>query len=48
MDGLTIGDDFLDIKEHIIYSVQRDRDGRAYFYVDRYEKIDENKWMGYY
>lgn len=48
MDGLTIGDDFLDIKEHIIYSVQRDRDGRAYFYVDRYEKIDDNKWMGYY
>jgi len=48
MDGLTIGDDFLDIKEHIIYSVQNDRDGRAYFYVDRYEKLDNGKWMGYY
>lgn len=48
MDDLTIGDDFLDIKEHIIFSVQRDRDGKSYFYVDRYEKLDNWQWKGYY
>lgn len=48
MDGLTIGDDFIDIKEHFIFSVQKDRDGTSYFYVDRYEKLENGKWMGYY
>ena len=48
MDGLTIGDSFEDIKEHFIFSVQRDRDGKSYFYVDRYEKLDNGQWKGYY
>lgn len=48
MEGLRIGDGFEDIKEHYIYSVQRDRDGKTYFYVDRYEKLDNWQWKGYY
>lgn len=48
MDGLSIGDDFRDIKEHFIFSVQKDKDDRTYFYVDRYEKLDNGKWKGYY
>jgi hypothetical protein len=39
MEGLEIGDDFQDIKEHFIYSIQKDSNGISYFYVDRYEKV---------
>ena len=40
MQGLWIGDKFEDIKEHFIFSVQKDEKGKRYMYVDRYEKID--------
>lgn len=48
MEGLNIGDDFRDIKEHYIFSVQKDANDRTYFYVDRYEKLDNGQWKGYY
>jgi len=47
MQGLGIGDEFEDIKEHFIFSVQKDENGKRYMYVDRYEKVD-NGWMWYY
>lgn len=48
MEGVKIGDDFYDIKEHFIFSVQKDGNGKTYFYVDRYEKQPNGKWKGYY
>lgn len=48
MEGLSIGDDFRDIKEHFIFSVQKDKNDRTYFYVDRYAKQDNGTWIGYY
>lgn len=47
MEWLGIGDEFEDIKEHYIFSVQKWENGNKYLYVDRYEKT-ENWWMGYY
>ena len=47
MQDLWIGDEFEDIKEHFIFSVQKDENGKRYMYVDRYEKVD-NGWMWYY
>ncbi len=48
MEWLSIGDTFEDIKEHVIFTVQRDEvDGTSYFLVDRYEK-EWNKRRGYY
>lgn len=47
MSDLNIGDWFEDIKEHFIFSIQKDENGKKYLYVDRYEKT-ENWWMGYY
>ena len=48
MEWLEIGDDFQDIKEHFIYSIQKDSNGISYFYVDRYEKVGDNKRIGHY
>lgn len=48
MSWLSIGDEFEDIKEHYIFSVQKDEvSWKRYLYVDRYEKLD-NGWMWYY
>lgn len=47
MEWLSIGDEFEDIKEHFIFSIQKDEQGKKYMYVDRYEKLD-NWWMWYY
>ena len=47
MQDLWIGDEFEDIKEHYIFSVQKSEDWKKYMYVDRYEKVD-NGWIGYY
>lgn len=47
MEWLWIGDEFEDIKEHYIFSVQKDQNWKRYLYVDRYEKTD-NGWMWYY
>ena len=47
MDGLSIGDTFEDIKEHVIFTVQKDEDGKSYFLVDRYEKEGDVR-RGYY
>jgi hypothetical protein len=41
MKDLGIGDNFHDIKEHFVYSVQKDENDNKYFYVDRYEKQDD-------
>ena len=49
MQWLWIGDEFEDIKEHFIFSVQKDENGKRYMYVDRYEKNDNwIWWTGYY
>ena len=47
MEWLSIGDEFEDIKEHYIYSIQEDENWKKYMYVDRYEKVD-NGWIWYY
>ena len=47
MRGMWIWDEFEDIREHYIFSVQKDENGKKYMYVDRYEKVD-NGWMWYY
>lgn len=49
MQWLWIWDEFEDIKEHFIFSVQKDENGKRYMYVDRYEKNDNGEWRtGYY
>lgn len=48
MKDLSIWDSFEDIKEHFVYSVQRDENDNKYFYVDRYEKQDNGTYIGYY
>lgn len=45
---LNIGDWFLDIKEHFVYSVQKDENDNKYFYVDRYEKQEDWSYKWYY
>ena len=47
MQWLWIGDKFEDIREHFIFSIQKDENWKRYMYVDRYEKLDKG-WMGYY
>ena len=44
MQWLWIGDKFEDIKEHFIFSVQKDENGKRYMYVDRYEKLAPMVW----
>ena len=48
MKDLNIGDWFGDIKEHFVFSVQKDENGKKYLYVDRYEKQDNGTYIGYY
>ena len=47
MEWLNIWDTFEDIKEHFVFSVVDEWFWKKYFYVDRYEKVD-NGWIGYY
>ena len=48
MEGLSIWDSFEDIKEHFIFSVLREGNVKKYFYVDRYEKLDDWTWLWHY
>lgn len=49
MEWLSIGDSFVDIREHFIFSVVKSGiDESKYFYVDRYEKQENGTWKGYY
>lgn len=49
MEWLGIGDWFLDIREHFIFSIQRNKQtGKRYFYVDRYEKQEDGEWRWFY
>lgn len=48
MKGLWIWDKFRDIKEHFIFTVQKDENWNKFFLVDRYEKLDNWKRMWYY
>ena len=48
LTGMGIGDEFEDIREHYIFSVQKDEQGKKYMYVDRYEKQENGGWIGYY
>ena len=47
MTWMWIGDEFEDIREHYIFSVQQEANWNKYVYVDRYEKV-ENGWIWYY
>ena len=48
MSWMWIGDEFEDIKEHYIFSIQKDDKWGKYMYVDRYEKLDDWTRMWYY
>ena len=47
MTWMWIWDEFEDIREHYIFSIQKDETWGKYLYVDRYEKV-ENGWIWYY
>jgi len=49
MEWLGIWDWFMDIKEHFIFSIQKNKQtGKRFFYVDRYEKQEDGSWKWYY
>lgn len=49
MEWLGIGDWFMNIKEHFIFSIQKNKQtGKRFFYVDRYEKQEDGNWKWYY
>lgn len=48
IEWLQIGDTFQDIKEHFIFSIQKDEQWKKYLYVDRYEKQPNWEWIGYF